>query len=293
MDDTVGQDLFLGGKGVKEGYDSFAIYDPRTGKHVGRYISKTPAGAAMKAARRLFKSAKATKVAKVGRKGKKGGEGDDDDMDKEGSDNYGDYSGMGGYYGGADDKCMTQYEALKSCLTTGGAKSEFQPGGKETNFILCKTTQKAKSSGKTVFYHFKATLKTYTRPLKVMRNGVEVTINHKIVVERQDLPPDVQRMADEYKAKKAMKAKKGDSMAKRAAAKAKKEAAKEKARAKKEAAKEKAAEKKAAKAAKLEAKKELARAKKAAKAAKAAVKPKKAKKTKKGRVGGSSCSMYY
>ncbi len=50
------EDMFVGG--VREGYDSYGIYDPSTKKTIGRYISKTPSGAAKKAARRLFKSQK-------------------------------------------------------------------------------------------------------------------------------------------------------------------------------------------------------------------------------------------
>jgi len=51
------KDLFAGGaKKIKEGYDSYGLYDPSTNKTKGRYISKTPSSAAKKAARRLFKS---------------------------------------------------------------------------------------------------------------------------------------------------------------------------------------------------------------------------------------------
>lgn len=41
--------------GMKEGYDSYGILDATTKKTTGRYISKTPSGAAKKAARRILK----------------------------------------------------------------------------------------------------------------------------------------------------------------------------------------------------------------------------------------------
>jgi|694.fasta_scaffold115158_3 hypothetical protein len=48
-------DMFLGGVPLREGYDSYGVYDSDTKKTSGRYISKTPSSAAKKAARRLFK----------------------------------------------------------------------------------------------------------------------------------------------------------------------------------------------------------------------------------------------
>lgn len=49
-------DMFSGGaKKVREGYDSYGLYDTSSNKTTGRYISKTPSSAAKKAARRLFK----------------------------------------------------------------------------------------------------------------------------------------------------------------------------------------------------------------------------------------------
>lgn len=57
FNDANPKDLFAGGaKKIKEGYDSYGLYDPSTKKTKGRYISKTPSSAAKKAARRLFKS---------------------------------------------------------------------------------------------------------------------------------------------------------------------------------------------------------------------------------------------
>lgn len=52
------QDMFAGGaKKVSGDYDSYGVYNTSTKKTKGRYISKTPAAAAKKAARRLFKEA--------------------------------------------------------------------------------------------------------------------------------------------------------------------------------------------------------------------------------------------
>ncbi len=52
------QDMFAGGaKKVREGYDSYGLYDTSSRKTKGRYISKTPSSAAKKAARRLFQKA--------------------------------------------------------------------------------------------------------------------------------------------------------------------------------------------------------------------------------------------
>lgn len=184
------QDLFLGGKPMRTGYDSYAIYDPSTKKRTGRYISKTPKAAAMKAARRLLKTGKSA----VTKKGKKGGypDGEDDE-----------YNGGAGTEAAANS-CMTHYDALKDCMKTGGAKApEFKKDGKTVKFVLRKTTRGAMSSGKRVFYHFAATLKTYKTPLVVMRGGVRVTIKHKIFVESLDLPAELERMVEARKAKKA------------------------------------------------------------------------------------------
>jgi len=188
------QDLFLGGKPMRTGYDSYAIYDPSTKKRTGRYISKTPKAAAMKAARRLLKTGKSA----VTKKGKKGGE------PPTGEDGEDDYSlGGAGATETAENSCMTHYDALKSCMKTGGAKTaEFKKDGKTVKFILRKTTRGAMSSGKRCFYHFAATLKTYKTPLVVMRGGVRVTIKHKIFVESLDLPAELERMVEARKAKK-------------------------------------------------------------------------------------------
>lgn len=52
------QDMFAGGaRKVSGEYDSYGVYNTSTKKTKGRYISKTPAAAARKAARRLFKEA--------------------------------------------------------------------------------------------------------------------------------------------------------------------------------------------------------------------------------------------
>jgi len=52
------EDMFAGGaKKVREGYDSYGLYDTSSNKTKGRYISKTPSSAAKKAARRLFQKA--------------------------------------------------------------------------------------------------------------------------------------------------------------------------------------------------------------------------------------------
>lgn len=252
------EDLFLGGKplNVREGYDSYAIYDPSTKKRTGRYISKTPAGAAMKAARRLLKTAKKAKkaVAKKGKKGGEPGDGEEEEM----------------RYGGAEaasDSCMTHYDALKDCMKTGGAKTSdlFKKDTKTVKFMLRKTTRGAMTAGKRVFYYFAATLKTYKTPLVVTRGGVRVTINHKIFVESLELPAEVQQMVAERKAKKTA-AKKP-----KAAKKAKKTS-------------EAPAAPKARKAPK-------AKKPKAAKKPKTpkAKKPRAAKRM----TGGSSCNMYY
>jgi hypothetical protein len=196
------QDLFLGGKPMRTGYDSYAIYDPSTKKRTGRYISKTPAAAAMKAANRLLKTAKkAVKKTAAPKKGKKGGD------PKEGEEMEGEEMGKD-FYGGAeatsDNSCKTHYEALGDCMKTGGAKTpEFKKETKTVKFILRKTTRGAMSSGKRVFYHFAATLKTYKTPLVVMRGGERVTIKHKIFVESLDLPAELERMVEARKAKKA------------------------------------------------------------------------------------------
>lgn len=184
------QDLFLGGKPMRTGYDSYAIYDPSTKKRTGRYISKTPKAAAMKAARRLLKTGKSAAT----KKGKKGGNPPEVEDDE--------YNGFGGAEA-ADNSCMTHYDALKDCMKTGGAKTpEFKKDSKTVKFILRKTTRGAMSSGKRCFYHFAATLKTYKTPLVVMRGGVRVTIKHKIFVESLDLPAELERMVEARKAKK-------------------------------------------------------------------------------------------
>lgn len=191
------QDLFLGGKPMRTGYDSYAIYDPSTKKRTGRYISKTPAAAAMKAANRLLKTAKkAVKKTAAPKKGKKGG--DPKEGEETGEDFY------GGAEATSDNSCKTHYEALGDCMKTGGAKTpEFKKETKTVKFILRKTTRGAMSSGKRVFYHFAAILKTYKTPLVVMRGGERVTIKHKIFVESLDLPAELERMVEARKAKKA------------------------------------------------------------------------------------------
>lgn len=272
-------DLFLGGKKVvvREGYDSYSIYDPSTKKRTGRYISKSPAAAAMKAARRLFKTGKKSAT----KKGKKGGAGDGETTPPPTMEDF----------GGAD--CTSQYKDLGTCMgVKGGAKSSdlYKKEAKTIKFMLRKTTRGVMSGGKRVFYYFAATLKTYKTPLVVMRGGVRVVIKNKIFVESLELPSEFKQMMEARKAKKVRAKSKVDVAAKKEAAKAKKEAAK----AKKQAAKEKAREKKEA----AKARKEAAKAaKKAAKASKpkAAKKSKAAKKTKRPPKmgGGGSCNMYY
>jgi len=278
-----GDDMFGGKKldteAVRVGYDSYSIYDVATGKTTGRYISKTPASAASKAARRIFKKMsvtgpKARKVAPKVKKAKK----------------------VAAKKGGYNDMLMD-----------GGAKKAdtsdlFEEGGEEIDFYLKKTTRGADSGS--LFYHYSATLRHYKEPLVVNRGGVEVPINYKIFVTRLEIPEEMKEAEktvklnrklkndDEYKDKlKAKKeAEKEKKTAKKAAEKEKAKKAAEKEKAKKAAEKEKEKAKKAA---------EKEKAKKAAekeKAKKAAEKPKakKTKKTKKVTGGGcSSCSMYY
>jgi len=181
-------DLFLGGKPIRTGYDSYSVYDPSTKKRTGRYISKTPAAAALKAANRLFK--KGTKS--VAKKGKKGGNGEADAPSMEG-------------FGGAAD-CTSHYKELGSCMgVTGGAKSSadlFKKEVKTIKFMLRKTTRGAMSSGKRVFYYFAATLKTYKTPLVVMRKGQRVVIKNKVFVESLELPVEFKEMMEARKAKK-------------------------------------------------------------------------------------------
>ena len=304
-DDYKNEDLFSGGE-FREGYDSYAIYDPSTKKRTGRYISKTPAAAAMKAARRLFKTGKKAAAKKT----KKGGDGDATSMENfavpPGALNCAsatDGINKNTCYANPSKAPCPDLFAFKDNIVNkcaGGAKSAdlFKKETKNVKFLLRKTTRGAMGKGKRVFYYFSATLKTYKTPLVVMRGGVRVTIKHKIFVESLELPAEIKRMMEERKA--AKKASKGDVTAKRAAAKAKKEAAKEKAREKKAAAK---ARKEAAKEAKKAAKAAKAAERKAAKASKKSKASKKPKATKKPKAakrsrtakmtGGGSCSMNY
>ena len=261
-----GNDEDMFGGAIREGYDSYGIYDPSTKKTVGRYISKTPINAAMKAARRVFfpivrdasgkviksakgKAAKAKKVPKA--KGKKGGDGDDV------ADNYG---------GGRRGRKAVNEE-----------NDPFQEGGETKNFFLKKTTRGSIHD----LYSYTALLRYYKEPIVTSRNGVEVTYTYKIFVSRNDLPPAMQEM---MQMKKAVRKEKKN-----------KEANKEK----KALAKEKAAEKKAKKATKAKtAKAPKAKTAKAPKAPKAPKTPKapKAKKPRAPKVKGGcsgSCSMFY
>lgn len=256
-------DKFVGGL-ANDGKDTYAIYNPSTGKHTGRYKSKTPYGAALKAARRLF--------SKTSRKTKRGGaEGD----------------------APAAETPTVEAPATEEAFSTGGAKrsaamkGSFKPGSETKKFMLIKITRGSPHD----IYHYTAELKTYTRPLVVMRGGVKVEIKHKVFVTRTELPSAQKAM---------MVAKKDAAKAKKVAAvrKAKKALNKDKAEAKKEAAKAKKAEAKARK----EAKKEAAKAKKAAAKAKKAASKKttsakkpKARKTKKmmGGCGSGTCNMFY
>lgn len=250
------EDLFLGGKKmvVREGYDSYSIYDPSTKKRIGRYISKSPAAAAMKAARRLFKTGKKT----AAKKGKKGGAGDGEVTPPPTMEDF----------GGAD--CTSHYKELGTCMgVKGGAKSAdlFKKETKTIKFMLRKTTRGVVSGGKRFFYYFAATLKTYKTPLVVMRGGVRVVIKNKIFVESLELPAEFKQMMEASKAKKARSKSKVNAAAKKEAAKAKKEAAK--------------------------AKKEAAKASKPKKA-RVAKKNKTVKKPKAPKMsGGGSCNMYY
>ena len=283
-----GNDEDMFGGAIREGYDSYGIYDPSTKKTVGRYISKTPINAAMKAARRVFfpivrdasgkviksakgKAAKAKKVPKA--KGKKGGDGDDV------ADNYG---------GGRRGRKAVNEE-----------NDPFQEGGETKNFFLKKTTRGSIHD----LYSYTALLRYYKEPIVTSRNGVEVTYTYKIFVSRNDLPPAMQEMMQMKKAVRKEKKNKEANKEKKALAKEKaaekKRLAKEKAAEKKRLAKEKAAEKKAKKATKAKtAKAPKAKTAKAPKAPKAPKTPKapKAKKPRAPKVKGGcsgSCSMFY
>jgi hypothetical protein len=318
---------FFGGKNparldedaVREGYDSYAIYNTETGKTSGRYISRTPAGAAAKAARRIFKAMNLTAPPKktatkktttkktATKKGKKGG--------YEEMLNVGDAFGLSG--GGkktkkvekviADDE--DEEEEVVETTNFVDKKDLFHPGSNDINFFLKKTTRGADSGS--LFYHFTASLRFYKVPIEITRGGVEVVINYKIFTSQLELPEDLkerqklmklkrkltndpdfkQKLADKKVAEKEAKAAKKAKEAEKKAAKKEKEAEKKAAK------KEKEAEKKAAKKEK-EAEKKAAKkavekkvAKKAAKKSDVSKKTKKTKKTTGGACG--SCSMFY
>ncbi len=285
----------------REGYDSYAIYNPSTKKTVGRYISKSPYNAAMKAARRVFFPKGAKPVAAKGKKGKKGTKAPKAPKAPK---------VKGGYYvdpqtgevvevpppatapvvpgvpsnpyaNMADNLVNSMNNALQLGSTTGGAKKktavangdEFRPGGETMTFFLKKTTRGSKHE----LYHYSATLRYYRVPLVIRRQGVEITINYKMFVTRMDLPPSMQAMVDAKKEVAKMKAKKSVDKEKK---QAKKLAEKEKKEAKKLAEKEKKEAKKLAEKEKKEAKKLAEKEKKEAKKLKALEKKeKKAKKT--------------
>ena len=300
----------------REGYDSYAIYNPSTKKTVGRYISKSPYNAAMKAARRVFFPKGAKPVAAKGKKGKKGKKGTKAPKAPKAPKVKGGYyvdpdtgavvpvETTNPYANMADNLVNSMNNALQLGSTTGGAKKktavvdeeekdEFRPGGETMTFFLKKTTRGSKHE----LYHYSATLRYYRRPLVIRRSGVEITINYKMFVTRIDLPPSIQAMVDAKKEVAKMKAKKSANKEKKLAEKEKKEAKKLKALEKKEKKAKKTTEKKPKKTAEKKAKKPAE--KKAKKPATKKTTEKKAKKTgtKKApkMTGGAcgSCSMFY
>lgn len=317
-DDVNDDSDFFGGKNparldedaVREGYDSYAIYNTETGKTSGRYISRTPAGAAAKAARRIFKAMNLTAPKKTAtkktttkktttKKGKKGG--------YEEIENF-------GLFGGkktkkvekviADDE--DEEEEVVETTNFVDKKNLFHPGSNDINFFLKKTTRGADSGS--LFYHFTASLRFYKVPIEITRGGVEVVINYKIFTSQLELPEDLkerqklmklkrkltndpdfkQKLADKKVAEKEAKAAKKAKEAEKKAAKKEKEAEKKAAK------KEKEAEKKAAKKEKEAEKKAAKKAVEKKVAKKAAKKSDVSKKTKK-TTGGAcgSCSMFY
>ena len=297
--------MFVGGE-LREGYDSYSIYDSATKKTKGRYISKTPSNAAMKAARRLFFPKGKGKTSKGA---KKGGFVDPPSVP--------DVDQIGDLHGTIDDVMSTNTGGARKKSTATNNADKFKPGSKTLTFILKKTTRGSKHD----LYRYSAELKNYKKPLVIRRGGVDITIDYKIFVTRMDLPRAEQEMMTMKKEAAKMKVKKA---AKKEATKAKKEAAKAKKEAKKEADKAKKEEMKAKKAAKVKKEKKESskttkpktrKTPKASKASKASKTPKvpkapkapkapktakpKTKKTSKtsriigGGCGGGSCNMFY
>ena len=295
VDDNENEDSadFFGGKNpakldedaVRDGYDSYAIYHSETGKTSGRYISRTPAGAAAKAARRIFKEMNLTVPPKptakktATKKDKKGGYSDAEVL------NVGDAFGLSG---GAKKVKKTEkviaddedeQEEVVETTHFVDKKDLFHSDTNEINFLLKKTTRKADSGS--LFYHYNACLRFYKVPIVITRGGVEVVINYKIFTSQLDLPEDLKERQKLMKLKRRLTNDpdfKQKLIDKKAVEKEAKAAKKAKEAEKKAAKKEKEAEKKAAK--------------KAAEPKKAAKKEKKpVKKTKGGACG--SCSMFY
>ena len=323
-DEVDGDKDFFGGKNparlnedaVREGYDSYAIYNTETGKTSGRYISRTPAGAAAKAARRIFKAMNLTAPPKktatkktatkktTTKKGKKGGY----------SENTEDFGLFGGKKTKKVEKVIAddedEEEEVVETTNFVDKKDLFHPGSNDINFFLKKTTRGADTGS--LFYHFTASLRFYKVPIEISRDGVEIVINYKIFTSQLELPEDLkerqklmklkrkltndpdfkQKLADKKAAEKEAKAAKKAKEAEKKAAKKEKEAEKKAAK------KEKEAEKKAAKKEKEAEKKAAKKAvekKVAKKAAKKSAAPKKAAKKTKKTTGGAcgSCSMFY
>lgn len=308
-DDDENSRDFFGGKNpakldedaVREGYDSYAIYNTETGKTSGRYISRTPAGAAAKAARRIFKgmnlsppTKKTTTKKTAAKKGKKGGYQDE-------MINVGDaFALSGGAKKGkkvekviADDE--DDVEEVVKTTNFVDKKDLFYPGSNDVNFFLKKTTRGADTGS--LFYHFTASLRFYKVPIVITRGDVELVINYKIFTSQLELPEDLKERQKLMKLKRKLtndpdfKQKLAD---KKVAEKEAKAAKKAKEAEKKAAKKEKEAEKKAAKKEK-EAEKKAAKKAVEKKATKKSAAPKKAAKKTKKTTGGAcgSCSMFY
>lgn len=277
---------FFGGKNparlnedaVRDGYDSYAIYNTETGKTSGRYISRTPAGAAAKAARRLFKSMNLTAPPKktaakktAAKKGKKatGGYGDSDA-----------FSLFGGKKTKKVEKVIAddedEEEEVVETTHFVDKKDLFHSGSNDITFHLKKTTRGADSGS--LFYKFTASLRFYKVPIEITRGGVAVVINYKIFTSQLDLDEDLKERQKLMKLKRKIA---NDPVFKQKLID--KKAAEKKAKAEK---KEKAAKKKATKKA---AATKKTTTKKAAAPKKTTTK--KAKKTTGGACG--SCSMFY
>jgi len=309
------QDMDMFGGALREGYDSYGIYNPDTKKTTGRYVSKTPSNAAMKAARRLFaKLGSSGKTAAKAKKGKTAAKKPAAKAPKAPKAP----KAKGGYYyygGGQDPEMEDEFDLEDQMPMDGGARKKksvnededvFEDGGDTITFFLRKTTRG--SSVSTYLFQYSAMLRNYKEPLVIPRGTEQVTIKNKVYVTRMPLPDQMQEEMQQKIA--SSKAKTPEAKEKAAAKKA---LDKEKAAAKKELAKEKAAAKKAAAKEKAAAKKTAAKEKKVAKKTKVAKEPKEkvakkpaakkpaakkpaAKKPKAPKVKGGacgSCSMFY